>query len=48
MAVQYQFIDGSTQDCFLPSDTPVSWLDGVIGQYGIIAVEVLSVPPYKG
>jgi len=46
MSVKYVFIDGTDQDCFLPSDTPMSFLESIIGQYGITAVEVHNVPGY--
>ena len=45
MRVNYVFMDGREQECFLPADFPLRLIDTLIGnrEQGLVAIEVLAV-----
>lgn len=45
MRVKYVFADGREQECFLPSDFPLTMIGTLLHNHeqGIVAIEVLKV-----
>lgn len=45
MKVNYVFIDGREQECFIPADLPLSYVESLItgSEQGLIAIEVIGL-----